>query len=198
MKISSLLKSFFLISLMAVFTLHTNAQTNYQSQKNAQINKSMGNGALIGGLTGLVFGRGFGGVVGGAMIGAGIGAVAGAVNGSSDNPQLQSEVDFLVEKYGESNMLGYVDLMECKHEEAITHFIEQEFSNNKDYKVASLWMKAIAEKDRGNTERCNDLYKIIAANDSRFETAQDAEIKVIELYVALKEDRASYEIICGQ
>lgn len=198
MKISSFLKSFFLISLIAVFTLHTQAQTSSQSQRDDQISRSMGHGALIGGLTGLVFGRGFGGVVGGAMIGAGIGAVAGAVNGSSDNPQLQSEVDFLVEKYGESNMLGYVDLMECKHDEATTHFIEQEFSNNKDYKVASLWMKAITEKDRGNTERCNDLYQLIANNDSRFETPQDAEIKVIELYAALQVDRESYEIVCGE
>lgn len=198
MKISSLLKSFFLISLIAVFTLQTSAQTSSQSQRDDQINKSMGHGALIGGLTGLVFGRGFGGVVGGAMIGAGIGAVAGAVNGSSDNPQLQNEVDFLVEKYGESNMLGYVDLMECKHDAAINHFIEQEFSNNKDYKVASLWMKAIAEKDRGNTERCNELYELIANNDSRFETPQDVEIQVIELYLGLKADRESYEIVCGE
>jgi len=198
MKISSLLQSFFLISLMVIFTIHTQAQTSSQSQRDAQINKSMGHGALIGGLTGLVFGRGFGGVVGGAMIGAGIGAVAGAVNGSSDNRELQNEVDFLIEKYGESNMLGYVDLMECKHDEAITHFIEQEFSNNRAYKVASLWMKAITEKDRGNTQRCNDLYELIATNDSRFETPQDAEIKVIELYLALKVDRESYEIVCGE
>ncbi|NPD85270.1 hypothetical protein HNS38_10895 [Lentimicrobium sp. L6] len=198
MKISSILKSFFLISLLAVFTLQTNAQSSAKSQRDAQISKSIGHGALIGGLSGLVFGRGFGGVVGGAMIGAGIGAVAGAVNGSSDNPQLQSEVDFLIDKYGESNMLGYVDLMECKHDEAITHFIEQEFSNNKDYKVASLWMKAITEKDRGNTERCNELYQLIANNDSRFETPQDAEIQVIELYIGLMADRESYEIVCGE
>jgi len=194
MKLSSLFKSFFLIGLIAVFTFNSNAQ----SETDKQINKSAGHGALIGGLTGLVFGRGFGGVLGGAIIGASIGAVAGAVNGSSSDPMLQKEVDFLIEKYGESNMLGYVDLMQCKPDEAITHFIEQEFSNNKDYKVASLWMKALTEKDRGNTERCQELYQLIADNSPKIETAQEAEIKVIDLYIALKTDRESYEIVCGQ
>lgn len=194
MKFSSLLKSFFLIALIAVFTFQSSAQ----SQTDNQINRSAGHGALIGGLTGLVFGRGFGGVVGGAIIGASIGAVAGAVNGNSSDPQLQNEVDFLVEKYGESNMLGYVDLMQCQHDAAITHFIEQEFSNNKDYKLASLWMKSLTEKDRGNTERCQELYQLIAANDPKIETALDAEYKVIELYIALKADRESYEIVCGK
>jgi len=192
MKAYNLLKSFFLIALLSISTLHTSAQT----QADKQINKSAGHGALIGGLSGLVFGRGFGGVVGGALIGASIGAVAGAVNGSSSDPQLQDEVDFLIEKYGESNMLGYVDLMQCRHDDAIIHFIEQEFSNNKDYKVASVWMKALTEKDRGNTERCQELYKIIADHDAKIATSLDAEMKVIELYIALKEDRVSYEIDC--
>lgn len=192
MKASNFLKSLFLISLIAIFSFQSTAQTDNQ------VGRAAGHGALIGGLTGLVFGRGFGGVVGGAMIGASIGAVAGAVNGNSNNPQLQGEIDFLIEKYGESTMLGYVDLMECKHDEAITHFIEQEFSNNKNYKLASVWMKALTEKDRGNTERCNELYQIIADNDPNIETTLDAEMKVIELYIALKEDRTSYEIVCGQ
>ncbi len=178
------------VLLISIFTINLQAQ-NHAGQQAA---KGAGNGALIGALAGVVFGDGdvVGDALGGALLGGGIGAFAGAVNGNATDKKIQRVVDELIQNYGENNVRGYVELLECRHDKAIAYFSVEEHSNNREHQLTSLWMKALAEKDRRNISGIEALYSDLIDKDSDIDDIQQVELMINQLVLALRQERKEY------
>lgn len=179
-----------IILLVTIFSLQGSAQS-HSSQQAAQ---GAGNGALIGALAGVVFGDGYvlEDALGGAPIGGGIGAVAGAINGNATDKQIQREVDAMIKKYGENNIRGYVELLECRHDKAIAYFNVEAHSSNHDHSLSSQWLIALAEKDRRNNTGVEKLYDELIRVDADIDDTQQAELAVNQMVLALRQDRKEY------
>lgn len=181
-----------LVLFISIFTINLQAQ-NHAGQQAA---KGAGNGALIGALAGVVFGDGYviEDALGGALIGGGIGAFAGALNGNATDKQIQREVDAMVKEYGENNVRGYVELLECRHNKAIAYFSVEEHSSNRNHQLTSLWLKALAEKDRRNVNGVEAMYSDLINQDSDIDDEQQAELMINQLVLSLRQERKEYGI----
>ena len=102
---------------ITLFLLLTTSFLIAQSNTGQQAKKGAGRGALIGAVAAAVFGDGdlVGDVIEGAAVGAGVGAFAGMLEGKSMDKKQQQEFDELVQAFGEDNIRGYVELLQCNH-----------------------------------------------------------------------------------
>jgi len=181
-----------LIILILSLSIHTKAQSN----KGKMAGRGAGQGALIGAIAGAVFGGGdfIGDAAEGALIGGGVGALSGALEGGRMDRQEKEELDQLVQEFGEDNLRGYVELMQCNYEKSIALFKVAEVSNTLDHKLAGLWLQAIAEKDRKNREEAKLLYPIIIEADPDIDDEQQASIAIDQYVLVLREDRRANQL----
>jgi hypothetical protein len=128
------------------------------------------------------------------LIGGGVGALSGALEGGRMDRQAKQEFDQLIRQFGEDNLRGYVELMQCNHEKSIALFKVAEVSNVSDHKLAGIWLQAIAEKDRKNTEDAKLLYTRIIENDPDIDDDQQASISVDQYVLTLREDRRANQL----
>ena len=112
-----------------------------------------GGGAFLGALAGAVFGDGdvLDDALEGAVVGGGVGAIAGALEGGAVDRAQQQQLDALIRAFGEENLRGYVELIQCNHKKAIAYFKVGQVSDIKDHQLTGFWLEAIAEKDNRNT-----------------------------------------------
>ena len=184
---NKILTCFFIIFLL--FSVHF--QSLAQSNAKQEAKKGAGRGALIGAVAAAVFGDGdfVGDVVEGAAIGAGVGAFAGALEGKSMDKQQQKEFDEMVDAFGEDNIRGYVELLQCNHSKAIALFKVEQESGKRDHRLAGIWLEAVAEKDRRNKDRANELLSVIVEKDEDIDDLQMAGIAVDQYVIELRNDR---------
>jgi len=184
--------SIFIVISIAFFSVPLQGQSN----AGQQTKKGAGKGALIGAVAAAVFGDGdlIGDVVEGAAIGAGVGAFAGFLDGKSMDKQQQKEFEELVATFGEDNIRGYVELLQCNHSKAIALFrVEQESSNN-EHSLTGVWMEGIAEKDRRNKDRISELLNKIVELDHDMDDLQMASIAVDQYVIDLRNDRKANKL----
>ena len=128
-----------------------------QSYKGQKAKEGAGTGALLGAVAGVVFGSGhiLDDALEGAIIGGGIGALSGALDGGKMDRQAKEEFEALVREFGEDNLRGYVELLKCNHDKAVALAKVGQASNDREHKLVGLWLEAVVEKDRKNTDRVN-------------------------------------------
>ena len=167
-----------------------------QSYAGQQAGRGAGQGALIGAIAGAVFGGGdfVDDALEGALIGGGVGALSGALEGGRMDRQAKQEFDQLIRQFGEDNLRGYVELMQCNHEKSIALFKVAEVSNISDHKLAGIWLQAIAEKDRKNTDDAKALYSIIIEDDPDIDDEQQASIAIDQYVLTLRDDRRANQL----
>ena len=158
--------------------------------------KGAGQGALIGAIAGAIFGEGdfIGDLAEGALIGGGVGALSGALEGGRMDRQSKQEFEQLVREFGEDNLRGYVELMQCNHEKSIALFKVAEVSNVSDHVLAGIWLQSIAEKDRKDFDASKLLYPVIIENDPDIDDEQQASIGIDQYVLILREDRRANQL----
>jgi len=164
-------------------------------------------GAIAGAVGGMVTAMIFGGNVvdagtRGAVYGASSGAVVGGMAGSSidkqtsapplppadpDNQLAQMRDELGVDAYN-----GIVALSDCKHDVAIANAREAGKSGNPDYKLAGLWIEALAEADRQQEPAARALYPEIVARDDKLSSESEAEARLRDGLNELGEIRKSF------
>lgn len=154
--------------------------------------KGAGEGALIGAIAGAIFGSDddiLGNAAEGALIGGGVGALTGALSGNSRSRQEQAQFQQLVKQFGEDNLRGYVELMQCNYDKSIALFRVGELASVRDHKLAALWLQAIAEKDRKDVEKAEEIYKRIIESDPDIDDMEQASLAINQYVLTLREDR---------
>ena len=188
------------LSLLILFT-GISFTVQAQSYSGKMAGRGAGEGALIGAIAGAVFGGGdfFEDVAEGALIGGGVGALSGALNGGRMDRQAKQEFEQLVRQFGEDNLRGYVELMQCNHEKSIALFKVAEVSQISDHQLAGVWLQAIAEKDRKNIDAAKSIYTRIVDNDPDIDDDQQASISVDQYVLTLRDDRRANNLpSCNQ
>jgi hypothetical protein len=173
--------------------------------------KGAGKGATTGALAGAVGGMAtaliFGGNVGeaaarGAVYGGASGAVVGGMAGADVDKQVaaqeQAERDKEIAKFrdeiGADAFNGFVALAECKHDIAIANAREARKSRNRDYSLAGLWIEALTEADRKNTDAASELFPELVSKDKEIKTVDDAELRTDNALLRLGEIRVEYDL----
>ena len=183
-------------AVLMLLMLSLSVGVNAQSNKGKMAGQGAGQGALIGAIAGAVFGGGdfIGDAAEGALIGGGIGALSGALQGGRMDRQAKDELDQLVKEFGEDNLRGYIELMQCNYDKSIALFKVAEVSNTKDHKLAGIWLQAVAEKDRKNLDAVKELYSIIIEKDPDIDDEQQASIAIDQYVLILRDDRRANQL----
>lgn len=177
-----------LMALMLIPVIGFTTMLNGQSRAA----KGAGEGALIGAIAGAIFGSDddiLGNAAEGALIGGGVGALTGALSGNSRSRQEQAQFQQLVKQFGEDNLRGYVELMQCNYDKSIALFRVGELASVRDHKLAALWLQAIAEKDRKDVEKAEEIYKRIIESDPDIDDMEQASLAINQYVLTLREDR---------
>jgi len=156
----------------------------------------------------------------GAVVGGTVGGVHGAVNESkrsatSDaqsaqasererlskenreladrNRQLELERR-LLEQIGPDNTEAVRELVVCDHQAALRAARRSAASDNEHFRTAGVWLEAICALDRRDLATVRALYPRLAQLDPQCETAEDAELVVLNLVTALEDTRESFAL----
>lgn len=176
-------------------------------------------GAFYGAVSSGVVAAVFGGDVGksmqyGAVGGAVTGGMAGAASDSrqqqqqaqqaqqqqlkqqneqltKENRALQLRED-LIAMIGVQNTEAISSLVNCRHEEALTHVRRAATSDDRDHRLASLWVQAMIEVDRRDLEAARVIYPTIVAQDDKIDSETAAEKQALDLVTSLEDTRAEF------
>jgi len=177
-------------------------------------------GALGAAVSSVVWGRNdlLGDAARGAVVGGTVGGVHGAVNESNRksaedargaqadqnaqlsqenreladrNRQLELEQQLLTE-IGPDNTEAVRKLVQCDHQGAVLAARRAADSKDEHFRDAGVWIEAICAYDRRDLSTAHMFYPRLAALDSKTETAEDAELVVINLATALEDTRESF------
>lgn len=180
-----------LVTVFAVALLVVSPTMNAQSNASRGAAKGAGEGALIGAIAGAIFGDGdvLGNAAEGAFIGGSVGAISGALAGGSVDRRERAQFEQLIRQFGEDNLRGYVEMMQCNYDKAIALFRVGELASVRDHKLAAIWLQAIAEKDRKNVEKAEEIYKRIIESDPDIDDMEQASLAINQYVLTLREDR---------
>ncbi len=189
------MKTVFTLILFITF-MFTSQIGAAQSQSGKMAGKGAGTGALIGAIAGAILGDDdiIGSAAEGALIGGGIGALTGAIEGGKLDRQSKKQFDALIQEFGEENLKGYIELMQCNYEKALALFKVGEVSNIENHQLAGIWLQAIAEKDRKNPDQAKAIYAKIVETDNDIDDMQQAGLAIDNYVLVLREDRRANKL----
>jgi hypothetical protein len=180
------------------------ASDSYASQGAA---KGAGTGAIAGAVgaaaTALIFGGNVGEAAArGAVYGGASGAVVGGMSGAEVDRQVaaqkQAEYEKRVQQFrdeiGTDAFNGFVAIAECKHEVALANAREAQKSRNRDFALAGLWVEALTEADRGQTQAATAMLPAIVEHDDDIEDISFAQTRLDEVLVEIGEIRSRHDL----
>ncbi len=175
------------------------SSSHAQTHAGQQAGKGAGTGALLGAVAGAVFGGGdpLEDALGGAAMGAGIGAIAGAIEGGGQDRREKEEFEKLVQTFGEDNLRGYVELIQCNHKKAIALFKVGQASEDDEHALVGFWLEAIAERDRRNKEQADRKLKDLVEMDRDIDDVEMAQVALNQYVLDLRNDRKVNQINCN-
>jgi hypothetical protein len=177
-------------------------------------------GALGAAVSSVVWGRNdvLGDAARGAVVGGTVGAVHGAANESNRqaaenarqaqaderaqlsqenreladrNRQLELEQQLIAE-IGPDNTEAVRKLVQCDHQGAVLAARRAADSDDEHFRTAGVWIEAICAYDRRDLSTAKMFYPRLAALDPEADTAEDAELIVLNLTTALEDSRESF------
>lgn len=194
-----------ILLVIAVTLCNSGCASDSYAAKGAS--RGAGTGALAGAVgaaaTALIFGGNVGDAAArGAVYGGASGAVAGGLSGAEADrrvaAQEQAEYERRVQAFrdeiGADAFNGFVALAECKHEVALANAREAQKSRNRNFMLAGLWVEALSEADRGQTEAASEMLLAIAEQDRDIEDAAGAQARLDEALVQIGEIRTRYDL----
>lgn len=168
-------------------------------------------GAVSSGIVAAVFGGDVGksmqyGAVGGAVTGG----MAGAANESRQrqheqqrataqkNAELERENralrlrEELIAKIGMQNTEAISELIQCQHEQALVHVRRASTSDDRNERLASLWIEATVALDRRDLAAASAVYPTLVAQDEEVSSVDEAQATAMDLLAKLEDTRAEF------
>ena len=160
-------------------------------------------GAVGAAATALIFGGNVGEAAArGAVYGGASGAVVGGVAGGRVDDQVaaqkaaerEQEIAKFRQEIGADAFNGFVALAECKYEVAVANAREAQRSRNRDFALAGLWVEALVEGERQQSQAVTSLIPQIVEQDEDIATPEAAETRMQETLVKIGDIRAEYNL----
>lgn len=189
---------------IAALAVHGCASDSYAAKG---ASKGASTGAIAGAVgaaaTALIFGGNVGEAAArGAVYGGTSGAVVGGMSGAEadrrvaaqEQAEYERRVQQFREKIGDDAFNGFVALAECKHEVALANAREAQKSRNSDFTLAGLWVEALTEADRGQSQAANTVLPAIAAQDRKIQDLAAAQARLDDALVQIGEIRTRHDL----
>ena len=188
---------------MIAMLLNSGCASDSHAAKGASKGASTGAiaGAVGAAATALIFGGNVGEAAArGAVYGGTSGAVVGGMSGAERDKQVaaqeRAEYERRVQEFrdniGTDAFNGFVALAECKHEVALANAREAQKSSKRDFALAGLWVEALTEADRANTDAAVGLLPAIVEKDRKIKDAKDAQARLDEAVVRMGDIRTQH------
>ena len=191
--------------LLAMIAMVMNSGCASDSHAAKGASKGASTGAIAGAVgaaaTALIFGGNVGEAAArGAVYGGTSGAVVGGMSGAERDKQVaaqeRAEYEKRVQEFrdsiGTDAFNGFVALAECKHGVAIANAREAQKSSKRDFALAGLWVEALTEADRANTDAAVGLLPAIVEKDRKIKDAKDAQARIDEAVVRMGDIRTQH------
>ena len=190
---------------MIAMVLSSGCASDSHAAKGASKGASTGAiaGAVGAAATALIFGGNVGEAAArGAVYGGTSGAVVGGMSGAERDKQVAAQeraeyekrVQAFRDSIGTDAFNGFVALAECKHGVAIANAREAQKSSNRDFALAGLWVEALTEADRANTDAAAGLLPAIVEKDRKIKDAKDAQARLDEALVKMGDIRTQHDL----
>ncbi|MCA8981546.1 MAG: hypothetical protein H6831_08370 [Planctomycetes bacterium] len=177
-------------------------------------------GALGAAVSSVVWGRDdvLGDAARGAVVGGTVGGVHGAANEANrkaaedarnaqanDRARLEQEnreladrnrqlelEQRLMQEIGPDNTEAVRKLVNCDHQGAVLAARRAADSGDEHFRTAGVWLEAVCAYDRRDLSTARMFYPRLAELDPQTATAEDAELKVVQLVTTLEDTRQSF------
>ncbi|MDG1804844.1 hypothetical protein [Flavicella sp.] len=100
------------------------------------------------------------------------------------NTEEKTEKEILEATYGKENVAPIETLLNRNYKKAEALATVGELSENKDYQLAAVWVKALIAKEQGNTQKVSEEYQRLLALETNLTSEKELEK---EIQILLKE-----------
>lgn len=105
----------------------------------------------------------------------------------------ESEIDFMHKEYGKENVDGLIELIDRNHDKALAYANVGELSKDANHRVASVWLKAMIEQDRGDNDAAEEQYERLVTLEPDMKDSGDVKKETKNLLKEVDEIRKESE-----
>lgn len=111
----------------------------------------------------------------------------------SEIDQEEVEIELMRNKFGKENVDGLIELVDGNHDKAQAYANVGELSKDANHRVASVWLKAMIEQDRGDKDAAEEQYERLVTLEPDMKDSGDVKKETKNLLKEVDEIRKESE-----
>ena len=101
-----------------------------------------------------------------------------------------------IELIGPENWEGYKALRACRYDRALAYASVSALSDNEDYRLTSIYLRAAVALDQGDDAAAREIYGEIVSEDHQVASIQQASLYLDEVVLDMRYERRDLGIAC--
>ena len=111
----------------------------------------------------------------------------------SEIDQEEMEIELMRNEFGKENVDGLIELVDGNHDKAQAYANVGELSKDANHRVASVWLKAMIEQDRGDKDAAEEQYERLVTLEPDMKDSGDVKKETKNLLKEVDEIRKESE-----
>jgi len=111
----------------------------------------------------------------------------------SEIDQEEMEIELMRNEFGKENVDGLIELVDGNHDKAQAYANVGELSKDANHRVASVWLKAMIEQDRGDKDAAEEQYERLVTLEPDMKDSGDVKKETKNLLKEVDEIRMESE-----
>ena len=92
--------------------------------------------------------------------------------------KVESDEEWMRKEYGKENVDGLIELVDGNHDKAMAYANVGELSDDANYRLSVMWLKAMIEEDRGLKDEAKAQFERLVTFDPEIKDVNEAEKEV--------------------
>ncbi len=92
--------------------------------------------------------------------------------------KVESDEEWMRNEYGKENVDGLIELVDGNHDKAMAYANVGELSDDANYRLSAMWLKAMIEEDRGMKDEAKAQFERLVTFDPEIKDVNEAEKEV--------------------
>ncbi len=92
--------------------------------------------------------------------------------------KVESDEEWMRKEYGKENVDGLIELVDGNHDKAMAYANVGELSDDANYRLSAMWLKAMIEEDRGLKDEAKAQFERLVTFDPEIKDVNEAEKEV--------------------
>ena len=111
----------------------------------------------------------------------------------SEIDQEEMEIELMRNEFGKENVDGLIELVDGNHDKAQAYANVGELSKDANHRVASVWLKAMIEQERGDKDAAEEQYERLVTLEPDMKDSGDVKKETKNLLKEVDEIRMESE-----